>query len=54
LFDSLVETRFNGLLGEVRVLPGEFFARLADRSDSFTLGGNGFANGDGAWVGVAK
>jgi len=55
-YDSL-KTRFNGLLGEVRVfvaVVGEFFARLADRSDSFTLGGNGFASGDGPCVGVPK
>lgn len=54
--DSL-KTRFNGLLGEVRVLApdaGENFARLADRNDSFTLGGNGLANGDGVCVGVPK
>jgi hypothetical protein len=56
LFDSLVETRFSGLLGEVRTLEvvGEFFARFADRSESFTLGGKGFARGEGACVGVPK
>lgn len=56
LLDSPVETRLSGLLGEVRTLDvvGEFFARFADRSDSFTLGGKGFASGEGAWVGVPK
>jgi hypothetical protein len=31
-----------------------FFARVDDLNESFTLGGNGFASGDGVCVGVPK
>jgi hypothetical protein len=57
LSEDSLRTRFTGLLGELRVLidgrAPATFEPFADRNDSFTLGGNGLARGDGVCVGVA-
>ena len=46
-----LNARLSGLFGDMRVLDdplgGTVFERLADRKDSFTLDGKGFASGDG-------
>jgi hypothetical protein len=56
LSEATLNTRLIGLLGEVRdleaALGGAVLERLVDRRESFTLGGNGLANGDGVCVGV--